>query len=240
MQAKTSGIIIHSLKYSDSANIATAYTQQFGRVSYMAYGSNKKKSACRNSFLQPLSLVELEVFYHPNKDIQRLKEVRCDIPLIEIPSNPIKNAVAIFIAEVLYRALHNSEPDEELFLFLKESILMLEGSEKGIANFHLVFLIELSKYLGFNPNIEKESEGYFDLVNGVFSLSAPNHPQYLSKEISEKISGIIQSDYQNMDKLSFSRQERVEILEAIVEYYKLHIPNFHGLHSLEVLQSLFD
>ena len=240
MQAKTPGIIIHSLRYSDSANIVTAYTQQFGRVSYMAYGSSKKKSAWRNSLLQPLSVVELDVFYNQNKDIQRLKEVRCDIPLIDIPSNPVKNVIAIFIAEILYRTLHNQEADESLFLFLKQSIQTLEENDNGIANFHLVFLMKLSRFLGFNPNTETGSEGYFDLENGIFSLYQPKHPQYLSKELSGKILLIIKSDYFTMDKLIFSRQERVEILEAIIEFYKLHVPNFRGLNSLEVLQSLFD
>lgn len=240
MLAKTSGIIIHSLKYSDSANIVTAYTRQFGRVSYMAYGSNKKKSVCRNSLLQPLSVVELEVSYNQNKDIQRLKEVRCDMPLMDILSSPIKNTIAIFIAEFLYRTLHNQEADEGLFLFLKQSIHILEENEKGIANFHLIFLMKFSQHLGFNPNIEEEREGYFDLINGVFCLYQPNHPQYLSKELSKKILQIIQSDYSEMHLLIFSRQERVEILEAIIEFFKLHIPNFHGLNSLDILQCLFD
>jgi len=119
MQVKTSGIILHSIKHTDSATIITVYTRQFGRVSYMVHGVNKKKSSCRAAILQPLSIVEMDVFHTPGKNIQRLKEMRLEQPFTGIPYNPVKNSLALFLSEVLYRTLRQTEPDESLYLFLE-------------------------------------------------------------------------------------------------------------------------
>lgn len=240
MQIKTTGIVLHSLKYSDSATIVTIYTQQFGRVSYMVYGVNKKKAVCRSALLQALSIVELDVAHSPGKEIQRIKEVRTAIPFTEIPFDPVKNSIALFLSEVLFRTLRQAEPDEELFSFLENSIQLLDCCEHGIANFHLIFLVKLTRYLGCAPNSEKETNGYFDLINGVFLQQKPLHVHYLLPEISKDLSILLGVDYQNMNSLVFSRKRRYELLESLVEYYRLHIPDFNGLNSLEVLQSLFD
>ncbi len=240
MQVKTKGIVLHSVKYSDSASIITIYTEQFGRASYMIYGINKKKSALRPALLQPLSLVEIDIVHQPGKDLQRIKELQMFYTFSGIPVNPVKNAIALFISEVLYRTLKQSEPDENLFLFLENSIQQLDCSDKGIANFHLIFLLKLSRYLGFEPNSDEDSFRYFDLLNGTFQIEKPLHIHYLTTEDAVDFAAVLHAGYQNMGKLVFSRQKRVKLLEGLIEYYRLHIPDFHGLHSLSVLQNLFD
>jgi DNA repair protein RecO (recombination protein O) len=240
MQIKTIGIVLHSIKHTDSSTIITVYTQQFGRASYMVHGANKKKSVVRAALLQPLSIVEMDVFHTPGKNIQRIKDIRMEHQFNGIPFNPIKNSLALFISEMLFRTLRQSEPDESLFLFLENSILQLDCCEAGIANFHLVFLLKLTRYLGFEPNTDDEHSNYFDLMNGVFQREKPLHAHYLLPEISRCFNEVLNADYSNMSNLSLQRSTRVKLVESLVEYYRLHIPEFHGLHSLAVLQSLFD
>ena len=240
MQVKTSGIVLHSIKYTDSTSIITVYTRQFGKVTYMVHGVNKKKSVCPAAFLQPLSLIEMDVFHTPGKNIQRLKEIRMEHPFTGIPFNPIKNALALFISEVLFRTLRQTEPDENLYLFLENSILQLDCSEKGLSNFHLVFLLKLTRYLGFEPNQDNVHVNYFDLMNGVFVNEKPVHTHFILPDVSADFISVLNTDYSNMHNLVFSRARRANLLLSEVEYYQLHIPDFHGLHSLAVLQSLFD
>jgi DNA repair protein RecO (recombination protein O) len=240
MQEKTTGIVLHSIKYSDSATIVTIYTSQFGRVSYMVHGVNKKKSAFRSAFLQPLSIVELDVVHLPGKDLQRVKDVRIAYLFTGVPFNPIKNSLALFLSEVLFRTLRQTEPDESLFLFLDNSIQQLDCCETGLPNFHLVFLLKLSRYLGFEPNEDEESAIYFDLMNGVFTRNKPQHIHYLLQDATIDLKALLHADYSNMHELIYSRQNRLKLLESMIEYYRLHIPDFMGLHSLAVLQSLFD
>jgi len=240
MQSKTTGIILHSIKHTDSSTIVTVYTQQFGRVSYMVHGVNKKKSMCRAAFLQPLSMVEMDVFHIPGKDIQRIKDMRMNYQFTGIPFHPVKNSLALFLSEVLFKTLRQTEPDENLYLFLENSIQQLDCSEEGIANFHLVFLIKMSRYLGFAPNTEEGSGKYFDLINGVFTEQKPLHIHFLLPETTADFNSLLQADYVSMHKLILTRDRRTNLLKGLVEYYLLHIPDFHSLHSLAVLQSLFD
>jgi DNA repair protein RecO (recombination protein O) len=240
MQVKTSGIVFHTIKYSDSSSIITVYTRQFGMVSYMVHGVNKKKSVCRAAFLQPLSILELEVSHSHGKNIQKIKEMRMSFQFNGIPFDPVKNSLALFLSEVLFRTLRQTEPDENLYMFLENSILQLDCSETGISNFHLVFLLKLTRYIGFEPNQDEVQGGYFDLMNGVFQKERPLHIHFLFPEISVDFISVLNADYSNMHNLAFTRSRRTNILNGIVEYYKLHIADFHALNSLPVLQSLFD
>lgn len=240
MQVKTSGIVLHSIKYSDSTTIITVYTQQFGRVSYMVHGVNKKNSVNPAAFLQPLSIVEMDVYHNPGKNIQRLKEMRMAHPFTGIPFDPVKNSLALFISEVLFRTLRQTEPDENLYLFLENSILQLDYSETGVSNYHLVFLLKLTRYLGFEPNQDNDQVNYFDLMNGVFMEEKPLHSHFVLQDVTADFKRVLNADYSSMQYLAFTRARRANLLQSIVEYYQLHIPDFHGLHSLPVLQSLFD
>ena len=240
MQFKTSGIVLHTIKYTDSTSIITVYTQQFGKVSYMVHGVNKKKSVFPAAFLQPLSLIEMDVFHTPGKNIQRLKEIRMEHPFTGIPFDPVKNALALFLSEVLFRTLKQTECDDNLYLFIENSILQLDCSEKGISNFHLVFLLKLTRYLGFEPNQDEGHANYFDLMNGVFLKEKPLHSHFVLPEISADFINVLNADYSTMDILPFTRARRANLLKSIVEYYQLQVPDFHELHSLAVLQSLFD
>lgn len=240
MQVKTTGIVLHSIKYSDSANIVTVYTRHFGRVSYMVHGINKKKSIIRPAYLQALSILDMDVYHVPGKSIQRIKDIRTMYQFTGIPVDQVKNALALFIAEILFRTLRQTEPDENIFLFLENSIQQLDCCETGISNFHLIFLLKLTRYLGFEPNHDEESFRYFDLMNGVFLKKKPLHSHFLMPDDATDFDALLHSDYSNMYQLNFSRTKRQKLLESMVEYYRLHIPDFHGLNSLAVLQSLFD
>jgi len=240
MDIKTTGIILHSIKHTDSTSIVTIYTRHFGRISYMIHGVNKKKSVFRSAFLQPLLLVEMDVYHSSKKNLQRIKDVRSYYTFISIPYDPVKNALALFISEVLFRTLSVSEPDETIFAFLENSIQQLDHCTQGVSNFHLVFLIKLSRFLGFAPNSDELHDGYFDLMNGVFIPQRPPHSHYLLKETTTDFSTLISLDYSTLNLLVLSRQRRVKLVESLIEYYRLHVPEFNGLHSLSVLQSLFD
>lgn len=240
MNAKTTGIVLHTTKYSDSATIVSVYTHDFGRVSYMVYGAHKKKSAVRSSFFQPLSIVDMEVTHSPGKDLHRIKEVKMACVFTEIPYNPVKNALALFLSEVLYRTLKQDDVDEGLFLFLENSIQQLDCCEKGVANFHLVFLMKLTRYLGFEPNVDGNEFRYFDLMNGVFLQERPLHSHFILPEVSLWFYKVLGCDYSLLGSLTLSREARVKLIEVLIEYYRLHLPDFHGVQSIDVLHSLFD
>ncbi len=240
MLHKTRGIILHAVKYSDAAWVVTIYTEGFGRESYMVYGVNKKKSAFRAAYLQPLTLVEMNVEHVPGKELQRIKDIQIAAPINDIPTNPVKNAIALFLSEVLFKTLRMSDPDEQLYVFLENSIQLLEHSKKGIANFHLLFLMKLTRYLGFEPNSENADSVYFDLMNGVFLNEKPLHTHYLMNDDALSFGKLQLTPFVGMEELVLDRHRRNRIIAHLMDYYRLHISGFSGVNSVEVLHELFD
>ena len=241
MLGKTKGIVLHSIPYNDKYNIICIYTEQFGRVSYMVARSRGKRSAITKAVYMPLSVLEMDVEHKPNQDIHRIKEAKIAMPLNDVYCNPIKNLIILFIAEVLYRALRETESDKRVFAYIEESIRFFEMADMGIANFHIMFLMNLPRFLGLFPNVETYSTGrYFDMINGVFTDSVPLHKHFLNKKESVVFMRLTKMDKENLSLFKFSRLERSAIINKILEYYRLHIPNFPEIKSLSILQSLYD
>lgn len=241
MFCTTRGIVLHSVPYKDTSAIIYMYTEAFGRASYMVSRRRSKKSPLVKSLFIPLSVLDLEVEHLNKREIHRIKEARVCLPLQEILCDPIKNVLALFLSEFLFRVVKETEPDPRLFCFLYDSIQVLECADKGVANFHLVFLLRLLRYLGIFPNIENRRAGYyFDMLNSVFTVDQPAHPHFLGEEDTEVFARLLKMSYENMSLYVFSRQERVRIIQKILEYYHLHLPDFAEIKSLAVLQSLFD
>ncbi len=239
MSSKTEAVVLRIVKYSDKASIVTLYTREYGTVPYIVYGLGSKRSAVRSSAFLPLSIIEITASHNPNREVQQMKEAKPAVPLTDIYCNPFKNAIALFVAELLFKSLKHTETDVLLFDFIKESILELENSTEEIANFHLIFMAKLSNYLGFNPNMERDDACYFDLMNGVFTDVQPMHEHFLDKRLTTIFSSLLDADFQGTNDLGMSRTTRNLILDALVQYYKLHVPGFGGLKSLDVLRELF-
>jgi DNA repair protein RecO (recombination protein O) len=204
-------------------------------------GLHSKKAAVHPSLLQPLSIVEVETSTQKSREIQYIKAGKTAVMFEDICVNPAKTAIALFVAEVLNRSLRETEKDEALFDFLYNSIVLLDKCKAGAANFHLVFLLEYSRYLGFYPNAEdKQAGSYFDLQNGAFCSLPPLHAYYLMPDWAEIIFQLTRMNYDNLHQYSVSRGQRAEILRYLMDYYRLHLSDFGKLKSLEVLQMLFD
>ena len=241
MFCKTRGIVLHSIPYKDTSAIIYMYTEAFGRTSYIVSRRRSKKSPLVKSLFIPLSVLDLEVEHLNKREIHRIKEARVCLPLQEVLCDPVKNVLALFLSEFLFRVVKDTESDTRLFRFLYDSIQVLECTDKGIANFHLVFLLQLLHYLGIFPNTEERRTGtYFDMLNSIFTSEQPNHSHFLGKEDTEVFIRLLKMSYENMSLYAFSRQERVRIIRKILEYYHLHLPDFAEIKSLAVLQSLFD
>lgn len=240
MLIKTQAIILNTLKHSDKTTIVNSYSRHFGRISFAVFGTHGRKSSVRTAHLQPLSVVELDVMHVPGRDIQRIKDLKMEIVFCSIPFDPVKSAIALFFAEMLSKVLRQPEEDEPLFNFLMDSVNYLDNEKQNFADFHLIFLLKLTQYLGFYPNFESNEIKYFDLMNGVFEQEKPSHTHYLSDDYAQLFYSLLNSDYNETGQLNLRRNTRKILLNAILDYYRLHVSDFHGLKSLSVFQSLFD
>ncbi|MDR1698759.1 MAG: DNA repair protein RecO [Prevotellaceae bacterium] len=241
MFQSTLAIVLNVVKCSDKSLIVHLFTKEGGKGSFIVKGVHGKKSALRLSMLQPLSIIEIEMSNRKSRDIQYIKEGKTAFVFEELHFNPAKSAIALFIAEVLLRSLRETEKDEALFDFLHKSIVLLDGCKNGTANFHLIFLVEFSRHLGFYPNVEeRQPNAYFDLQNGSFVPARPLHAHYLTPQWAEVIFHLTKMNYSHLPQYRISREQRTEILRWLLDYYRLHVSDFGKLKSLDVLQMLFD
>lgn len=240
MLHKTRAIVLYNLNYSDTYSIVHMYTEEFGPVSYLTARSKGKKTRIPKSVFYPLSVLDMEVDHQNLRDIQRLKEAKIHIPFISIANNPVKSTITLFLAEFIGKVIKEVHPNKLLFNYIFHSLQVLDLVEKDYANFHLVFMIRLSHFLGFYPDTSGYVQGmYFDMQNGIFVKYKPNHIHCLNPDESKAFYNLLRMNYENMFTFKFSRYERKDIIYRILDYYRLHLINFSDMKSLEILHEVF-
>lgn len=242
MLEKTRGIVLRTMKYKDSSLIVDIYTEVRGRASFWVNVSRSRKSAVKSVLFQPLALVELEADFRPNTSIYKVRESKLFYPFTSLPYDPYKSSIALFLAEFLYRAIREEDENRPLFAYLQHSIEWLDTARQPFANFHLVFLMRLSRFLGLYPNLDDYQEGdYFDLQSACFTSTPPqSHSQYLSPREALHLKNLMRMRFETMHLFRMNRVERNRCLTILNDYYRLHLPDFPMLKSIEVLQELFD
>lgn len=241
MYQKTVGIVLRCLKYNDTSNIVDMYTRERGRVSFMVRVPRSRKGSLRPMLFQPLSMLEVEADFRPNSHLYYIKDAKIWMPFTDIPFHPYKMSIAMFIAEFLYRALREEEPDEPLFAYLQHSISWLDACQESFSNFHLVFLMRLSRFLGLYPNVDDYSQGcYFDMLNACFTGVVPSGGTFLKPEEASLVKLMLRMNYDTMHRFAMNRSQRNRLLTIINDYYRLHLPDFPVLKSIDVLKELFD
>jgi len=228
MLHKTKGIVINFIKYRETSIIVRIYTQLFGLQSYIINGVRTKNSkSTKIALFQPLTLLEL-VVYHKNKDqIQRISEVKCIHPLISVPYQTKKSAIALFIAEIMYKTLKDAHENAPLFDFIINSIITLDDLKEHYENHHLIFLIQLSAYLGFEPS------SIHDISHEVRN---PQEESILNDNEKQGLSKLILADYHTMVKIT--NQGRRLLLEEILTFYHYHLDGIRPVKSVSVLNEV--
>lgn len=243
MLVKTEAIVLHSLKYGESKMIVDMFTKSMGRLSFVVTISRTAKSRMTKQYFQPMTLLEIACDVRQKVQLQKLADVRLMVPYLSIPSSPEKLAITLFVAEFLYHGLRSEQCNIPLFDYIADSIQWLDAATECYANFHLTFLIRLSRFLGFYPNLEPldvNGNVYFDLREGCFCEEVPIHPDFLQPAEARLIHLLMRIDFPTMHLFRLSRHDRRRIVDILLHYYKQHLPDFPEMKSLAVLHQLWN
>lgn len=239
MLEKTRGIVLHSLRYSDDSMIVDVLTESRGAVAFLVKVPRSKKSNVKVQLLRPLTILNIDMDFRPHHSMQRLRDLHIEEPYQSIPYEPIKEMMALFLGEVLYYALKNEVSNARLFNFLLYSLRWFDAAEDGYVNFHLALLLKLTRYLGFWPNCDGRGEmDFFDLQEAVFTPFRPLHGQCLNAEESEWVPRFLKMNYMTMRRFKMNRAQRDYVLDVLCRYYRLHVPDFPEVKSLDVLKEV--
>lgn len=241
MLHKSRVVVLHYIKYKDSSLIVYCYSEAFGRISFLVNGAySKSKIPGKAVYFQPFSVLDVVFYKKGGQDLCRVKEVSISINSQTIPFDPVKRSIALFLSEVVYRTVKEEEPNPSFYMFLENSIHLLDVMSGGVANFHLIFLLQLSRHLGFYPsNLWSESNKYFDYKNGSFVSTPPQHNFYIDSQTSSLLSNIIQTPFYLADTLQINHRQRLKVIDGILKYYRFHLGGTLEFNSLSVLTQLF-
>lgn len=228
------GILLKKIDYSETSLILQFYTQEKGIQSYLFQGGKKKKG---NS-LQPLSIVEIEVYMRTDSDLGKISAVSLLEVHDSITFNPLKSGIAFFLAETLTQTLKSTEAENSLYLFLKQEISWL-NNHNSLANYPVWFLLKLSSYLGFSPHVKDRNCTYFDLEEGTLSARVPTGHVYLKDETIPFVEKMLITSKEEGLSLTLSKASRKQLTENLLSYFKHHVEGFKTPKSLEVLQTIF-
>ncbi len=232
------GVVLRALKYSESSIIFDLYTRQLGLQSFIVSGVRKAKSKMPAGFFQITSLLEIVAYVKQNDSLSRVKEARPSHHYQRIPFDTIRRSIALFITEILQKSVKDQEPNEVLYRFIEETYLMLDQLEDTPKNHHLLFMLKLSRHLGFHPHGRWQPEKpYLHLVKGIF-CDRSDGIYTLTAEISEKISDCIDQDFATGSQIPMSRIQRQQILEGLILFYRYHLEHFKEVKTHQIFSEV--
>ena len=235
------GILIGAVRHNDRSSVARVFTRTHAMVPFIWFMSKSGRNASRNTLLQPLTHLEFQAEYVPTENLHHINEAKNSLPYREIPFNPQKSAIALFLSEFLTHALRSEQNNPGLYTFLTESLRWFDNAPVGsYANFHIAFMIGTASHIGVCPNSDEYTPGaVLDMRDGCFTPPTPLHSDYMPAELSYKLNLLMNSSYDEIKDAPLTGQERVTLLNSLNNYFRLHIPAFPVLKSIEILETVF-
>ena len=236
MLVKTKAIVISSLKFQEKSLIVKCFTLSDGLKSYFVRDAfSARKGNQKIAYFQSLTLIEIEAVHKNKGTLEQFKEIKINSPFQTIHSDLVKSTMTMFLSEMLHHSIHEEEKNEPLFHFIESALQWFDHHEE-MANFHLIFLLEITKFLGFYPDISEIQFPFFEMKEGVFT---PVHSlTSLTEHETQLLKKLIDLEFDNNQK-TFHVSERQIVLRILIDYYSLHLDGFKKPKSLEVLKEVF-
>lgn len=241
MIQKTTGIVLHSFRYGETSIIARVFTRDLGLQSYLVPGVRKSKAHIRQNLFQPLTIVDMVVYHREKPGLHHIKEINCLEAFSSIPYDIMKSSIAIFLSEILTKSLKEQDPNPEMFDYISDSLRFLDTTTDKVTDFHLVFLMHLSRYLGFQPRNNFDAhQCFFNLKEGVFQSFFGGGHDYLDRELSRLFHEINSVELIQLGSLSISGASRKSLLQKTIDYYRYHLDGFQEVRSHFVLEMVLN
>ena len=236
MQVKTRAIVLSSLKFQEKSLIVKCFTQSHGLKSYFVRDAfSSRKSNQKIAYFQPMTVLDIEAVHKNKGTLESFKEIKIASPFHSIHSDIYKSTIVMFISEILHHSIHEEEKNEHLFTFLETALEWLDNHDE-VANFHLILMLEATKYLGFYPDISDMDMPFFEMTEGVFT---PFHAiSSLTEHETNLFKKLVDLKFDNDQKV-FHVIERQIILKILIDYYSFHLDGFKKPKSLDVLKEVF-
>ena len=237
MIESTKAIVINSIKYGDTSLICSCYTLERGMRTYLLRGILKsKKGKLKPAYFQPLTQLKIIANHNDKGTLNTIKEAELDHFYTSVYSDVRKQSICLFLAEVLYGAIREEEQNADLYKYLETSLLWLDTHD-AISNFHLLFLLNLSRFLGFYPEQQTVSGNAFDLKEGRFNDQVNKFS--VTGEKLKQFKKLLGINFDVLHEVDFNVKNRQDVLSVLIQYFELHLSGFRSPKSLSILKAVF-
>lgn len=233
MLVKTRGIVLSYIKFRESSIIVRIYTEELGLQSYIVNSVRKKGSASRIALFQPFTLLDLVVYPSSKGGLTRISEYKCSHPFSTVPYDIRKSSIVLFLSEVVAKTVQEEEENRPLFEFLFHSILAFDQMATGFENFHLVFLLELAKYLGFGVPSADDVISQVAFGGGATAHVSNSVRQF--QQLEPYLAGLLEEP--GGTRIPNGKVRR-ELLHLLVQFFQLHVDQLREIKSLPVLSEV--
>lgn len=233
MKQTLEGIVLQKINYSESSLIVKLLTENEGVVSAIFQGGKSQKKG--GNILSPLAIIQAEFYRRKDSELAKITQVDSSVVYKEIPFDPYKSSVVFFMNEVIHQAVHEKEDTRELYIFLKQILQILDLSD-NTRNFPIKFLFELTRYLGFFPEMT-ENPNYFDLQEGAFTKYQPNHPFFLDEQKTLALITLSKTKFDGISEVKIDLTTRRALINDLLSYYRIIFDHFEEVQSLAVLEA---
>lgn len=238
MVTSTSAIVLSKIRYKDNDIIAKLYTKEYGAISFIVKGrQNSKKNKIKFVYFQELTILEIQFNYNSKRDLQYIKDIEIKHNYMSSHSDLVKASVIIFLSEVLSNIITHQKRETQLYNYIEQSLIWYD-TNKFNPYFHMIFLLELTRYLGFYPDTLNNNFKYFNPEEGAYEkLKTSKHS--ITGDSLNLLNQILGIKFDSNPLPTLNSDDKMEVLNIILVYYKLHNNNFKPIKSLEIVKNIF-
>ena len=215
MTRSTSLIVLHTTKFAENSVIAHTLSKEYGRRGFVVRNAGRRTT----SVLLPLNILEAEVVESGRTNLFSVRRLVPSCPLTGIRDNVYKNAITMFISEVLYRVVKEGTSEQRLYDWCEKQIHLLDAVRSDFSNFHICFLLELTVVLGFSPK--------------------PDDLRPFTGDEHDIVERFMVSPFAESMLIPLTGAVRNKICEDVLRYIEYHTESTLTINSLKVLREIF-
>ena len=232
------GFVLKTVSYGDSALVAKILTDTQGAVSFMVPGAKRKGKNSKAGLFAPMTHLSISYIRKENRDLFSTRHVGIHHMYPSLLTDIRKPAVAVYMAEALYKAASEHHHEDELYGFAREQMELLDSNAQ-LLHFPQRFLAGLIHIFGLGPQGNYSSlTPDFLLEEGSFMPAFSGQPGFSVRNDAARYLSELFTDREPTQP--HSRETRRETRRRLEDYLKLHLDGRFTLLSGEVLETVFD